>query len=364
MRLAVTAALLLAASPALAGWQYWGNPNRRFEMAAQARTAAVERVDAVDAILATNASWAARVALAFERGKLVQVKASVNSCWGYYIRPACFNGGDNLNAYLATGTVEAAFWTNRVEFLRASGAPTNWFDSTPWIGLDAHSNGWKYVPAVFSNLVSTASGDRYAPRGSEPLRYTARDVTNYGGYAVGYRGASNSAVAWVNAASGAGADFREVQSSLASLSAYAHWWGTKAASGPTWTAWIERKNVWLDIPSNRVACVRQLYHRAAPTDWLIGFAINSTNVVFDNQADNVSTALVMRVEWGLSTAATNALIGNMVQSEPPAALNDEPIIEEEYYGKGWRIKVGVDGGGESYNPFVVWRFDVAGGFQF
>jgi hypothetical protein len=142
--------MLLLAGHATAGWQYWGNANRRFEMAAQAQTAAYERCYAVGVNPVTNYPWTARVALAFERGKLVNVKGMLAGASAYYLRPT--NNEAYLAAYTAAYSLASMRWTNLQELATAAGAPTNWFDSTPWIALNVHSNGWPYVPSVCSQL--------------------------------------------------------------------------------------------------------------------------------------------------------------------------------------------------------------------
>lgn len=55
-----------------------------------------------------------------------------------------------------SGTVDVL---DEVDLLNMSGAPTNWFDVTPWAGLSTDTNGWRLWENILTNVVYTYSMD-------------------------------------------------------------------------------------------------------------------------------------------------------------------------------------------------------------
>lgn len=51
-----------------------------------------------------------------------------------------------------SGTVDVL---DEVDLLNMSGAPTNWFDVTPWAGLSTDTNGWRLWENILTNVVYT-----------------------------------------------------------------------------------------------------------------------------------------------------------------------------------------------------------------
>jgi hypothetical protein len=339
-------------------------------MAAQAQTAAYERCYAVGVNPVTNYPWTARVALAFERGKLVNVKSMVNSVYSYYVRPSCFNGGDTIDAYLQTGSVERLWWTNAAEFLRASNAPTNWFNTTPWIALNVHSNGWVHLPGIMSNLVAAAAGNAALDVwGPSALRYTVFDPTNSLGLEASYRGQAYSTQSWVDAVSAASTNWQEVDSDVYD-DAYAYWEGFSYTNYPGdpdpltqhWFARLTRKTFEVLVPTNRVTCTRQVYVFAS-TNWVPGGwgGVPPYFETWNNQGDNITTNYGMMYEIASATHSTNLSVGDLSRTEPPYYYETPPV---ENYGDQTNHAWGWGMYRAAYDPVIVWKFNVAGGFKF
>lgn len=168
----VAAATTVTAATALAQWSdAWPSeqhPFRGQDHANETISALVERVTCLPrqadnylpSLAFTNTHWWGNFFR--HRDALVEFKyICENMIHGnrgqvpmYWLKPeACSDEAiiDILNATNGTFLNDYT-WSNKVEFCQAYNMPTNWFDYTPWFRLYDHSNGYRFVQTVISNM--------------------------------------------------------------------------------------------------------------------------------------------------------------------------------------------------------------------
>lgn len=145
----------MAALLPVAAWRYWTPslyPNRGYQHAAQCYTALVARATAAGVAVPSVPHITAPVGR--QREKLVAIKEGIAEVAAHYLKPS--TDAAFLAEYLAATNFNRLAWTNRAQLCAAAGAPTNWLDRTPWPVLADSEYGWKWAPAVFSQLCVTA----------------------------------------------------------------------------------------------------------------------------------------------------------------------------------------------------------------
>ena len=197
----LTVILWLLAAPALASWpgQLTSGTNHRFYVdggatnyvkdawAAHARTAAVERAT----LLGITGPQTNRF-FRFERTNLQNIKDWVATTCVYFVDTTVATN-DLLDGWFSANQSSNTppFWTK--DTLEAAvGAPTNYFDTTPWRALSSTNTalGWHYLDDALNQMrwIWTGSG----------LAWDTADATNSwgGGDTAGFGGGSFS---WADA---------------------------------------------------------------------------------------------------------------------------------------------------------------------
>lgn len=155
-RVVILAALLPAV--ALAQWPSWLSPNvGGFDRGNQVLSGAVERLtvikgpDAWTNYITTNI-WKSY----FSQGS--KCKAAKNMIAPLFWYPVYrvdheFSGSPWVSPASSNYPEGAVWWYTKEDLLSFVGAPSNWFDVHPYVAVSQSDYGWKYFPAVLSNMV-------------------------------------------------------------------------------------------------------------------------------------------------------------------------------------------------------------------
>jgi hypothetical protein len=100
----------------------------------------------------TNAAWFA------ERYSLIQAKNKIIALQPTYLDMSLELGG-TYDTWWRSNVLAAAFpKVFKLKSLIQAGAPTNYFEYTPWFDLCSHSNGWRYMTNLIDQLQYTHQG--------------------------------------------------------------------------------------------------------------------------------------------------------------------------------------------------------------
>lgn len=337
--LIVGAAILLAAAAARGGWDAdaWPSelhPFRGYTQSVQAAEAAAERCVGAGVSATTNAPW---FSLFRQRDRLARVKTSIKTARPHYVRPACWNGGATLDAYFLTGTVAALTWTNDTDLCAASSAPTNWLDVTPWFSLNSASNGWRYAPAVFSNLTRTYRQESYYVTNAQDTYWLGLSGVDFTSWASAK---STAQTAWADSG------FKHAST----IRAYAWAVGQYDAGGPSWSAGYQKYRYNVASFTNAVTNQVDLYCIATN---IFDYAGDDSDV-FDANGENLAQTYS---EYAVAavpgvTAAVFVVSASSVSTRPNDTL--EPDAADPKTSQGYQVS----------GEFFIHRFDVPGGFAY
>ncbi len=355
--IAVCVVLMLAtAGVARAQWSSNAWPSQEYPFqgyvhGSEAVSAAVERCRAVGvtALSPANRSWLGYY-IGKQRNKLQTTKTLLARCVdsGRYVK-AHLADEYGLNGYFATADVNTVFWTGRVEILTYIGAPTNWFDETPWFSLHADSNGWRHVPALASNLVWTIPTNFY---------WYLHETNNINNRLLQSGSTQDWATAIVLVESNWTAGVSTIYSN--ELSGIP----VRRTVGQVATNELGEESNWFANMLNKFNALRiegawTNYARAVDWYWRADASYLDT---FDDYGVNVTTTLTRYATtepaiWATTNSPMFGETNQMIVFDGEWAA--EPTVEEPFTSRGWQVAPEPI---TNYLPVLKWN--VTGGFAY
>lgn len=110
-----------------------------------------------------------------QRSKLVAAKRAITNCFnssGY----AFFAGWVDMASDMTDDDLPLL---TSSQVLARAGAPADYFDSTPFFHLQSSSNGWRFFPAICSQLVATVYEDFFVNQSFDTWMGAAYGYANY-----------------------------------------------------------------------------------------------------------------------------------------------------------------------------------------